>query len=69
MPTVPLAEAAARLGVPESVVLADVVRGTKPTGAIGNLIGQRTPDGCEVEAWELEGERLEMHRGRLRPCS
>lgn len=68
MKTIPLAEAAARLGVPESVVLADVVRGTKPTGSIGNLIGQRTPDGgCEVEAWELEGGRLEMHRERLRP--
>ena len=69
MKTVPLAEAAALLGVPESVVLADVVRGTKPTGAIGNLIGARTEAGCEVEAWELEGERLEMHRERLKPCS
>lgn len=68
MPTIPLAAAAALLGVPESVVLADVVRGTKPTGAIGNLIGQRTPDGgCEVEAWEFEGDRLAMHRERLKP--
>ena len=69
MDTIPMHEAAERLGVPPSVVLADVIRGTKPVGNLPHLTGQRTADGCEVAAWELEGDRLKMHRERFGQCS
>ncbi len=54
--------AAAALGVPQSVVEADVRR----IYPLDCLIGADVNGIVYVSAWELEGERLEMHRARLR---
>ena len=53
--------AAAALGVPQSVVEADVRR----VYPLDCLIGADVNGMVYVSAWELEGERLEMHRARL----
>ena len=61
-PCVTATRAAAVLGVPQSVVEADVRR----IYPLDCLIGAESGGVVYVSAWELEGDRLEAHRARLR---
>ena len=55
--------AAFQLGVPESVVIDDVMEGMD--GQLPALIGGRFGDSWIVYSWQVEGEHLERHRSRL----
>lgn len=55
--------AASLLGVDRRSVVADVQAGMR--GTLAALCGAETGGICVVSRWELEGERLEMHRARL----
>ena len=63
-PYVTATRAAAALGVPLAAVLDDVRDGMD--GALPALIGGESGGSWYVAAFELEGERLEAHRARLR---
>ncbi|MFO1394668.1 MAG: hypothetical protein U1F09_12965 [Steroidobacteraceae bacterium] len=62
-PYVTARAAAERLGVPIETVIADVERGMR--GELDALTGGPVGGFYIVEAWELDGERIEMHRRRL----
>lgn len=55
--------AAFQLGVPESVVIDDVMEGMD--GQLPALIGGRFGDAWIVYSWQLQAEHLERHRARL----
>lgn len=56
-------KAAEILGVPEAAVIDDIQDGMD--GALPALIGGRFGSEWVCYAFELEGDRLEMHRARL----
>lgn len=62
-PYVDASAAAALLGGDRRTVVADVRAGM--AGTLAALIGGEWAGICIVPRWELEGERLEMHRARL----
>lgn len=62
-PYVTARTAADRLGVPIETVLEDIKRGMR--GELDTLTGGPVGGFYIVEAWEVEGDRLEMHRKRL----
>ena len=62
-PFVSARRAAELLGVSEAAVIADIVLGTN--GRIDTLNGGPFGEAWVVYAYELEGDRLEMHRERL----
>ena len=51
------------LGVPLEAVVADIDRGVE--GHLSALIGASVGGIYMVPSWELEGDRLAMHRARL----
>jgi len=57
-------KASALLGVPLERVVEDIDLGM--TGNLAALIGASVGGVYMVPAWELEGDRLAMHRERLR---
>lgn len=63
-PYVTARKAAERLGVPETVVTEDLGHGT--AGSLSALVGgEVSPGHWWVARWEVEGDRLEMHKARL----
>jgi hypothetical protein len=63
-PYVSAMTAARMLGVPVETVVADIAGGMD--GNLVSLIGAPAGGVYVIPSWELEGERLEMHRARLR---
>lgn len=62
-PYIDATHAAALLGVDRRTVVADVQAGMR--GTLAALCGAETGGICVVSRWELEGDRLAMHRARL----
>lgn len=62
-PYVDASAAAALLGVDRRTVVSDVNAGM--IGRLDALTGASVDGLCVVCRWEVEGERLEMHRARL----
>lgn len=62
-PFVDASAAASLLGTDRASVVADVRLGV--AGSLASLVGTESMGICVVCRWELEGERLEMHRARL----
>ena len=62
-PYIDASAAAALLGVDRRTVVADVQAGMR--GALAALCWAETGGICVVSRWELEGDRLAMHRARL----
>lgn len=62
-PYIDASAAAALLGVDRRTVVADVQAGMR--GTLAALCGAETGGICVVSRWELEGDRLAMHRARL----
>ena len=62
-PYIDASAAAALLGVYRRTVVADVQAGMR--GALAALCGAETGGICVVSRWDLEGDRLAMHRARL----
>lgn len=56
--------AAAKISVSRDVVVADIERGNRGEDAFA-LAGERQGDWWLVESYEVEGERLAMHKKRL----
>ncbi len=62
-PYIDASAAAALLGVDRRTVVADVRAGM--AGELSALIGGEWAGICVLPRWEVEGERLAMHRARL----
>ena len=62
-PYIDASAAAALLGVDRRTVVADVQAGMR--GSLAALCGAETGGICVVSRWDLEGDRLAMHRARL----
>ena len=56
--------AAAKIGVPRDAVVADIERGNRGEDAFA-LAGDRQGDWWLVESYEVECDRLAMHKNRL----
>ena len=62
-PYVTARQASAALGVPIETIVADIDAGMD--GSLAALIGMAKDGVYYLPRWEVEGERLEMHRARL----
>jgi hypothetical protein len=62
-PYVTARQASQALGVPIERIVADIDAGMD--GALPSLIGMPLQGVYYLPRWEVEGERLEMHRARL----